>query len=118
MDRPIDQRRRSLLGIGATTGAARPHQAVECHIASLVVHARPEHQARIEAEIGVLPGVEIHAPRAAGKLIVTLETASTAETMDRIQAIHDLAGIIAVNLIFHQWEADDDAITPTARTQA
>ena len=117
MDRPIDQRRRSLLGIGVTATAARPQKAPEFHIASLVVHARPERQARIEAAITNLPGAEIHPPRTAGKLIVTLETASTAETMDRIQAIQDLPGIIAVNLIFHQWELDEGRTAPTSNAQ-
>lgn len=76
----------------------------ECHISSLVVHVRPEREAEIAARIGRLAGAEVLPRQIAGKLIVTLETASTAEIVERLNAIHDLRGVISAALIYHHWE--------------
>ena len=47
----------------------------EAHVSSLVVHVRPAGLPGVRAALAATPGVEIHA-EAAGKLIVTLETAT------------------------------------------
>lgn len=96
----------------------------ECHISSLVVHVRPERTAGIAEEIDRLAGAEVQPQAGAGKLVVTLETASTAEIVERLNAIHDLAGVISAALIYHHWEpvsgpdaaaeseAHDESVTP------
>jgi nitrate reductase NapD len=81
----------------------------ECHISSLVVHVRPEREAEVSARIGRLAGAEVLPRQIAGKLIVTLETASTAEIVERLNAIHDLRGVISAALIYHHWESATDA---------
>lgn len=81
----------------------------ECHISSLVVHVRPEREAEIAARIGRLKGAEVLPHQVAGKLIVTLETASTAEIVKRLNVIHDLRGVISAALIYHHWERADGA---------
>ena len=90
----------------------------ECHISSLVVHVRPERETEIAARIGRLKGAEILPCQIAGKLIVTLETASTAEIVERLNVIHDLRGVISAALIYHHWEcaggADADAESEAA----
>lgn len=81
----------------------------ELHISSVIVHARPERAAAIAAGIERLRGTEIHQRVAAGKLIVTLETATTDEIMDRLNAINDLPGVISTALVYHQWEPVSEA---------
>lgn len=76
----------------------------ECHISSLVVHVRPERAAAVAARIGQLNGAEVQPRDAAGKLIVTLETASTGEIVERLDVIHDLPGVISATLVYHHWE--------------
>ncbi|HEY1383199.1 MAG TPA: chaperone NapD [Dongiaceae bacterium] len=71
----------------------------------MLVHVRPELQAPVAARIGALPGVETQAPGTTGKLVATLETASTMEIMERLEAIQSLPGVIAVALVYHQWES-------------
>jgi periplasmic nitrate reductase NapD len=107
MDRPTDSNRRAFLGLGAD---ARPtRRAGEWHISSIVVHMRPELQDGIAAQIGRLPGIETQSPPSSGKLIATIESRSTVEIMDRIAAIQGFPGVVAVNLIYHHWEADGDS---------
>ena len=77
----------------------------ECHISSLLVHVRPEHAGVIADRIGQLAGAELQPCDAPGKLIVTLETATTGEIMERLDVIHDLSGVISATLIYHHWES-------------
>jgi nitrate reductase NapD len=79
----------------------------EFHVSSLVVHGAADRLAAISAVIAGLPGVEIHASDAAGKLIVTLETDSQGEISQRIEAIRALDGVFAASLVYHQVEDDE-----------
>src|SRR5262245_13050639 len=106
MDRPTDSNRRAFLGLSAP--ARTPH-AGEWHVSSIVVHMRPELQDGIAAQIGRLSGVETQSPPSSGKLRATIEGKSTIEIMDRIEAIQGFPGVVAVNLIYHHWEADGDS---------
>ncbi len=76
----------------------------EFHVSSLVVLGAADRLATISAVIAGLPGAEIHASDAAGKLIVTLETDSEGETSQRIEAIRALDGVFAASLVYHQVE--------------
>lgn len=79
------------------------------HIASLLVHARPDRLAAVEAELTRLAGVESHGSDGAGKLILTLETGSDGElvqTMNRIETTED---VVAASLVYHHTgELSDD----------
>lgn len=74
------------------------------HIASILVQARPEVLPRVEAELTRLPGVESHGSNGKGKLILTLETRSDAELMERITRIETAEGVVSASLVFHQVE--------------
>ena len=76
----------------------------EFHISSLVVHGRAGLLKAISTAIAGLPGAEVQASDAAGKLIVTLETASESEISKRIDAIRALDGVFAASLVYHQVE--------------
>ena len=77
----------------------------ELHVSSLVVHGRPERLAELRAHLAGLPGVEIHAVAASGKLVVTLETTSEQEILARLATISALQGVLAASLVFHHVEA-------------
>ena len=74
------------------------------HIASILVQARPEVLPRVEMELTRLPGVESHGSNGQGKLILTLETRSDAELMERITRIETADGVVSASLVFHQVE--------------
>ena len=76
----------------------------ECHISSLVVHGLPDRIPYIARSIGFLDGAEIHGGEEAGKLIVTLETETESQVVERINAIQLLDGVLAATLVFHHFE--------------
>ncbi len=80
----------------------------EMHIASLLVQARPERLAAVEAVLLDLPGVESHGSNGAGKLIVTVETYSDAELVDTINRIETSKDVIVASLVYHQTEEMTD----------
>ena len=76
----------------------------ECHISSLVIHSRPERVSSIVESLGLIEGAEIHGVADTGKLIVTLETETESQVVERINAIQLLDGVLAATLVFHHFE--------------
>ena len=77
--------------------------ADELHISSLVVHSRPEREAVIAERLAGMAGLEIHAS-SGGKLVITLETATETEVVERLTAIQLLEGVLSATLVFHHLE--------------
>lgn len=76
----------------------------EIHIASLVVRCRPERIAELERAIEALPGAEIPAGDAIGKLVVTLEAGSERTIRRQLEMIGALPGVLAATLVAHYAE--------------
>jgi periplasmic nitrate reductase NapD len=91
--------RRELL-TGRQSAPAPP----EAHVSRLVVHVRPAGLPAVRAALAATPGVEIHA-EASGKLIITLETATEADIVTRMNEISLLDGVMSAALVFHHFEA-------------
>ena len=78
----------------------------EIHISSLVVHSRPGRARAVADRLGRMAGVGVHGGVEAGKLVVTLETASEGETVERLADIQALEGVLAAALVFHHSEPE------------
>ena len=76
----------------------------ELHVSSLVVHCRRERAAEVAATLRGLDGVEVHGGVPEGKLVVTLETATEGDIVERLGQVQGLDGVLAANLVFHQFE--------------
>ncbi len=87
--------RRSLLG-------GQP--AASTHIASLVVHCRPEHLAQAQSSIAALPNIDIPASDDNSKLVVLLEMTDESELLAGISSIEAIDGVVSATLVFHQVE--------------
>ena len=83
-----------------TGGAHR----TETHIASVLVHARPEHVEDLSARFTRLPGVEAHGSNGAGKLILTIEADGDDVLVDRMTRIEIENDVIAATLVYHHAE--------------
>ncbi len=57
------------------------------HITSLIVDVLPACLQRAQRELAGLPGVEVHAYTAEGKLVVTVETDTDAQSSDAFARI-------------------------------
>lgn len=72
------------------------------HIASLLVHARPEQFEAVKANLCLLDGVELHQQSPLGKLVVVLETVSEQQILERIDQISNLPGVLNAALVYHE----------------
>jgi len=109
MGASFDHSRRVFLGI-----AARDPSPEESHISSLLVLVRPEQRADIATRISRLAGAELQPSPMPGKLIVTLETETTRDIMERLEAIHEMPGVVSAALVYHHWEFVREGGTTTA----
>jgi periplasmic nitrate reductase NapD len=73
----------------------------EIHISSALVHVRPERTQELAAQIAALEGADLHFAEA-GKIIVTLEAATSGAIADRLAAIGRIGGVLAATLVYHE----------------
>jgi len=72
------------------------------HIASLLVHCRPELLAAVKQNLVLLPGAELHQESTAGKLVVVLEAEHERHILDTIDHIQQIPGVLNAALIYHE----------------
>ena len=73
-------------------------------IASILVQARPERLAELEAEIAALPGCEIHGRDSRGKLVVVTEAPDSGSLGTLLNTIQSLPNVYSAALVFHAIE--------------
>ncbi|MCA1537762.1 chaperone NapD [Bradyrhizobium sp. NBAIM03] len=95
--------RRALI-TGRMLSADRVIAPPGAEIASIIVQARPERLAELEAQIAALPGCEIHARDARGKLVVVAEAADAGSLGTMLNTIQSLPNVYSAALVFHAIE--------------
>ena len=78
------------------------------NISGVVIHARPEKLAGVEAQLLELPGVEIHATADDGRMVVTVEDEES-RLGDTVMAFHNVDGVLSASLIYHHFEDSEAA---------
>lgn len=76
----------------------------EIHIAGIVVYAQPAQLESVHSCIEAVPNADVCASDESGKLVVTLETDSTKRTLDIMDAIRALPGVLDVALVYQHAE--------------
>jgi nitrate reductase NapD len=76
------------------------------HIASLVIHARPQYLPaiqqwlRVPAVVGV--DIEIHAASEQGKVVVVVEAESEQCILMLMDSLRELQGVLNTSLVYHE----------------
>ena len=78
------------------------------NIAGVVIHARPEKLAGVEAQLLKLPGVEVHATAEDGRMVVTVEDEES-RLGETVMAFHNVDGVLSASLIYHHFEESEEA---------
>ncbi|GKW10413.1 MULTISPECIES: chaperone NapD [Pectobacterium] len=73
------------------------------HVCSVVVHVNTERMAAVNDALEKLPNVDVAASDSdTGKMAVVLESDSEDTLLKHIASIRELAGVLAVSLVYHQ----------------
>lgn len=72
------------------------------HIASLLVHVRPERIPMVSAWVDSCPELEIHLGSEEGKLVMVLETSDHHFINTMIETIKDQQGVLNVAMVYHE----------------
>lgn len=84
-------------------------------VSGLCVIARPENLTSVEAKLGSLPGVEVHATDpTCGRLVVVQEGASVEDHQDGLRKIQAVPGVLTADLVMHYDDPHNDSQTTTA----
>jgi len=79
----------------------------EVHIAGMVVFTLPAQLDAVASCIRSIPSATIHGSSPDGKIVVTLETESTRRTLDYMDAMRALPGVVNVALVYQHAEPLD-----------
>jgi len=90
------------------TDALACRRADQMHVASLIVHCRPEHLQPLKAWLIDQDGVEIPVSSPEGKLVVTSESHSERVIADLMQAIGDRPGVLNTAMVYHEIIEDEE----------
>lgn len=78
------------------------------HISSLIVDARADQAAELRDTLATWPGVEVHALTPEGRLVLTLETDTDAQTTDLYARIGTARGVMSLALVYHHFEPETE----------
>ncbi|HJV27373.1 MAG TPA: chaperone NapD [Aromatoleum sp.] len=81
---------------------------MELHVAGVLARARPLDTETVAARISSLPGAEVHATSADGKLVVTLEASDAPMLSERLARIPLVAGVLSAVLVYQHCEEEED----------
>jgi nitrate reductase NapD len=82
-------------------------QPAELHISSIIVWAKCGAAQQVAEHLAAWPDVHVHGGTPDDKLILTLETEDFAALSARIDAIREVAQVLAANLVYHHVESVD-----------
>lgn len=69
------------------------------HIAGVLVHALPRRVRALGTRIAKLSGATVHAATADGKLVITLESESSALILEHLTNIQRMSGVMSAVLV-------------------
>lgn len=72
------------------------------HIASIIVHVRPDNLVNLKHWLLLQTGVEIHAENTQGKLVLVTETEQERAILDLIDKIAARPGTLNTALVYHE----------------
>ena len=78
------------------------------NISSAILHIAPTRLEEACAALLQMPGVEIHARSAEGKVVVTLEDDDTNSAADSYVALHGMPGVASVAMVYQYSDDESD----------
>ena len=78
------------------------------NISSAIVHAQPGQADAVKTRLEEIPGVEVHAVSAEGKMIVTIEADDDAAVIRTYEIVGLLEGVLSAAMVYNQTESEPE----------
>ncbi len=75
------------------------------NIAGVLVHSHPDFIEAVKHSLVTLPGVEVHAVSADGRMVVTVEGESADALADTFRGFNDMSGVLSAAMVYHHFES-------------
>lgn len=82
------------------------------NVIGVLVHAQPFDEIAVTRALAAMPGVEVHASTADGRLVVTAMDAGGRYASDSLMAMNHVPGVLDTALVYHAFEPDLTAADP------
>jgi nitrate reductase NapD len=89
-------------------GPPKLEEVAGMNISSAIMYIAPERLYEACSALLLMPGVEIHARSPEGKVVVTLEDDDTNSAADKYVALHGIAGVASVAMVYQF--SDDESV--------
>ncbi|MDR2186657.1 MAG: chaperone NapD [Azonexus sp.] len=86
------------------------------NISSAILYVAPARLDAACALLAAMPGVDIHARSASGKVVITIEDDDTDAAAERYAALHGLPGVASVAMVYQY--SDDALLTDTEEVES
>jgi len=71
------------------------------NISSIIVQTYPERSASLRGELSSLPGVEVHAAKDNGTIIITVEDTPEQKPAATLMGVQNLQGVISASMVYN-----------------
>lgn len=76
------------------------------HIAGVLVQARAEFLAQVQAQLGTVAGLEVHTVSPDGRMVVTVEGEGRKTVADALFTLNTMPGVLSACLVYEHSETD------------
>ena len=76
------------------------------NIAGVLIHSLPGSTETVKHSLTTLPGVEVHAVSADGRMVVTVEGESADALADTFRGFNDMSGVLSAAVVYHHFDSD------------
>ena len=76
------------------------------NIAGVLIHSLPGSTETVKHSLTTLPGVEVHAVSADGRMVVTVEGESADTLADAFRGFNNMSGVLSAAMVYHHFESD------------
>ena len=71
------------------------------NISSIIVQTYPERSAALQGELAVLPGVEVHAAKEDGTIIITVEDTPEQQPAKTVMGVQNMQGVLSASMVYN-----------------
>jgi nitrate reductase NapD len=71
------------------------------NISSIIVQTHPDKSAALQGELADIPGVEIHAAKEDGTIVITVEDTPEQAPANTLMGVQNMQGVLSASMVYN-----------------